>query len=40
MLTPSPWVSSGQGQAWREVTGQNSDESKETSWKGLGGGGA
>lgn len=39
MLTPTPWVSSGQDQAWREVTGQNSEES-ETSWKSLGGGGA
>lgn len=39
MLTPTPWVSSGQDQAWQEVTGQNSEES-ETNWKSLGGGGA
>lgn len=40
MPTPPLWVSSGQDPAWREVTGQSSDGSKETSWKSLGGGGA
>lgn len=39
MPTPPLWVSSGQDPAWREVTGQSSDGSKETSWKSLGGGG-
>lgn len=33
MLTAPLWVSSGQDPAWREVTGQSSDGSKETSWK-------
>lgn len=40
MPTPPLWVSSGQDPAWREITGQSSDGSKETSWKSLGGGGA